>query len=35
MNDKDMNFACRVFNLKKEDLKCYKNKQSKPQLWNS
>ena len=35
MNDKDMNFACRVFNLKKEDLKCYRNKQSKPQLWNS
>jgi hypothetical protein len=35
MNDKDMNFACRVFNLKKDDLKCYKNKLSKPQHWNS
>ncbi|MBR4265078.1 MAG: hypothetical protein IKQ46_03385 [Bacteroidales bacterium] len=35
MNDKDMSFACQLFNLKKEDLKCYKNKLSKPQLWNS
>ena len=31
MNDKDMNFACHTFNLKKEDLKCYKRKQSRQQ----
>lgn len=35
MNDKDMNFACHTFNLKKEDLKCYKRKQSRQQHFNS
>ncbi|MBQ3657369.1 MAG: hypothetical protein II956_11075 [Bacteroidales bacterium] len=35
LNDKDMHFVCQLFNLKKEELKCYKNKLSKPQHWNS
>lgn len=35
MNAKDMNFACHAFNLKKEDLKCYKLKQSRLQHFNS
>ena len=35
MNDKDMNFACHAFNLKKENLKCYKLKQSRQQHFNS
>ena len=35
MNDKDMNFACHTFNLKKEDLKCYKLKHSRQQHFNS
>lgn len=35
MNDKDMNFACIAFNLKKEELKCFTRKQSRPQHWNS
>ena len=34
MNAKDMNFVCLLFNLKKEDLKCYRNKVSKLQLWD-
>ena len=35
MNDKDMNFACVAFNLKKLDLKCYKNKLLRQQHFNS
>ena len=35
MNDKDMNFACVTFNLKKEELKCFTLKQSRTQHWNS
>ena len=35
MNDKDMNFACVAFDLRKEELKCYTKKQSIPLLWNS
>ena len=35
MNDKDMNFACVAFDLRKEELKCYTRKQSIPQHWNS
>ena len=35
MNDKDMNFACVAFNLKKKDLKCYKNKLLRQQHFNS
>ena len=35
MNDKDMNFACHTFNLKKEELKCYKLKHSRQQHFNS
>ena len=35
MNDKDMNFACVAFDLRKEELKCYTKKQSIPLHWNS
>ena len=35
MNDKDMNFVCHTFNLKKEDLQCYKRKQSRQQHFSS
>lgn len=35
MNDKDMNFACIAFDLRKEELKCYTRKQSMPLHWNS
>ena len=35
MNDKDMNFACVAFDLRKEELKCYTRKQSVPLHWNS
>ena len=35
MNDKDMNFACVAFDLRKEELKCYIRKQSMPLHWNS
>lgn len=35
MNPKDMSFVCSVFGLKKEELKCYTKKQSRPELWNS
>jgi hypothetical protein len=34
MNDKDMNFACVAFDLRKEELKCYTRKQSMPLHWN-
>jgi hypothetical protein len=32
---KDLSFVCNVFNLKKEELKCYTLKQLRPQHWNS
>ena len=35
MNDTDMNFACVAFDLRKEELKCYRRKQSMPLHWNS
>ena len=35
MNDKDMNFACVAFDLRKEELKCYTKKQSIQLHWNS
>jgi hypothetical protein len=35
LNDKDLSFVCSVFEIEKEDLKCYTNKQSKNQRWNS
>jgi hypothetical protein len=35
MNAKDISFVCAVFDLKKEDLKCYTKKLSHPQHWNS
>lgn len=35
MSEKDMNFACHTFDLKKEELQCYKLKHSRPQHFNS
>lgn len=35
MSDKNMNFACVTFNLRKEELKCYTKKQSATQHWSS
>lgn len=35
LNPKDISFVCSVFNLKKEDLKCFTKQQSTPQHWNS
>ncbi|MGV4477924.1 DUF6922 domain-containing protein [Ornithobacterium rhinotracheale] len=32
---KDLNFVCVRFNLKKEDLKCYRRKQRREQFLNS
>ena len=33
-NDLDMHFVCTLFNLKKEELRCYTKKQSIPEHWN-
>lgn len=35
LNDKDMNFVSHIFEIPLEKLKCYRNKQLRPQLWNS
>jgi hypothetical protein len=35
MNNKDITFVCSVFNLKKEELKCFTKKQLTKQHWNS
>ncbi|MBQ3610001.1 MAG: hypothetical protein IJA03_08185 [Bacteroidaceae bacterium] len=35
LNDLDMHFVCTIFNLKKEELRCYTKKQSNPGHWNS
>ncbi len=35
LNNIDMNFVCTIFNLKKEELRCYKKKQLNQELWNS
>ncbi len=35
LNPKDMAFVCSIFDIKKEDLKCYSRKQLKNQHWNS
>jgi hypothetical protein len=35
LSAKDMNFVCTIFNLKKEELKCYTRKQLREQLLNS
>ncbi len=35
LNPIDMNFVCRVFNIKKEDLRCYKRTLLREQLFNS
>ena len=34
LSDKDMNFAAKIFDIKKEGLLCYIRKQLRPQLWN-
>ena len=34
MSPKDMSFFCSVFDIKKEELKCYLRRQSHPQHWN-
>ena len=35
LNAKDMNFVCVILGMKKEELKCYTQKQLRPQHWNS
>lgn len=35
LNNKDLTFVCSVFNIKKEELKCYTKRQLKNQHWNS
>ncbi len=35
LNDKDIAFVCAVFDLRKENLKCYIKKQLQKQHWNS
>ena len=35
LNNKDIAFVCAIFNLKREDLKCYIKKQLQTQHWNS
>lgn len=35
LNPKDESFVCSVFDIKKEELKCYTQKQSSHQHWNS
>lgn len=35
LNPKDLSFVCSVFNLRKEDLRCYTKQQSRVQHWNS
>lgn len=35
LNKKDMAFVCAIFELNKEDLKCYTAKQLRSQQWNS
>lgn len=35
LNPKDLSFVCKVFDLKKEELKCYTQKRSRQQHWNS
>ena len=35
IEDKDLNFMCRALGLKKEETKCYKNKQSRKNFLNS
>lgn len=35
LNPKDLSFVCSVFELRKEELKCYTKQQSAVQHWNS
>jgi hypothetical protein len=35
LNPKDLAFVCSVFEIKREELKCYTRKQLKNQHWNS
>lgn len=34
LNDLNIHFVCTLFNLNKEELKCYTKKQSSPAHWN-
>lgn len=34
LNDLNMHFVCMLFNLKKEELRCYTKKQSSQEHWN-
>ncbi len=35
LNEKDSAFVCTVFGIKKNQLKCFKHKQSNPEHWKS
>ncbi len=35
LNEKDLSFVCNIFEIQKEQLKCYTNKPLKNQHWNS
>lgn len=35
LNPKDQTFVCNIFNIKKEDLTCYRKTLSQQQHWNS
>ncbi|HBK32618.1 MAG TPA: hypothetical protein DIC46_09940 [Porphyromonadaceae bacterium] len=35
MRDEDIDFVCKIFELNKDELKCYTRKQSREQLLNS
>lgn len=35
LSPKDMSFVCQIFNIKKEELKCYTRKRLREQLLNS
>ena len=34
LNNLDMHFVCTLFNLKKEELRCYTKRQLNPEHWN-
>lgn len=35
LNEINMNFVCKIFDLKEEELKCYKHRQRREELLNS
>ena len=35
LNEKDIAFVCTIFGIKKQELKCYTQKQSRQKHWNS